>query len=283
MQFEQNTIVAVIVVFGWILSLCFHEYGHGVAAYIGGDSSIKEKGYLSFNPFVYTNVGLSIVLPAVIVLFGGVGLPGAAVMVNNSNLRGRHWESIVSFAGPLFSLIFTAALVGFIRCNPPIPVEWLAGCSFLAVLEIVVIIFNLLPVPGLDGYGILEPFLPRAIQERCLNFQRYGILVLLAVLWFVPFANELLWSTAYTVAFSIGLSPSAVVMGQSLFRSGAMPLSIAVISLVVIVHLFRSRAKSEREAAVAESTLAKQPQDQPGVHEASLETKSSFPSHPPQN
>lgn len=270
MQFEQNTIVAMIVVFGWILSLCFHEYGHGVAAYICGDSSIREKGYLSFNPFVYTNVGLSIVLPAVIVLFGGVGLPGAAVMVNNSNLRGRHWESIVAIAGPLFSLIFTAALVGFIRINPPIPVEWLAGCSFLAVLEIVVIIFNLLPVPGLDGYGVLEPFLPQKIQQSCLNFQRYGILVLLAVLWFVPFANELLWSTAYTVAFSIGLSPSSVVLGQTLFRSGAMPLSIAVISLVVIVHIFRTRAKAEREASSGGSTVAKAARDQPGVDETSL-------------
>lgn len=267
MQFEQNTLVAAIVVFGWILSLCFHEYGHGLAAYIGGDSSVKEKGYLSFNPFVYTNVGLSIVLPAVIVLLGGVGLPGAAVMVNNANLRGRHWESIVSFAGPLFSLIFTAALIAFIRCNPPIPADWLAGCSFLAVLEIVVIIFNFLPVPGLDGYGIWEPFLPQAVQERCLNFQRYGIMVLLSILWFVPFANELLWSTAYSVAFSLGLSPSSVMLGQSIFRSGAMPLSIAVLSLVVIVHLVRSRTKAEREAAAREA----------------LQDQTSLGEKPPQN
>ncbi|HIA53480.1 MAG TPA: site-2 protease family protein [Candidatus Melainabacteria bacterium] len=258
MQLEQNTIVSAIVVVGWIISLCFHEYGHGLAAYIGGDSSIKEKGYLSFNPFVYTNVGLSIVLPAVMVMFGGVGLPGAAVMVNNANLRGRHWESIVSFAGPLFSLIFTAGLIAFILSNPPIPVEWLAGCSYLAVLEIVVIIFNFLPVPGLDGFGILEPFLPQSVQDKCLNFQKYGILVLLAILWTVPFANQLLWNSAYVTAFALGLDPHVVMLGQSSFRNGAMPLSIAVILLVIVVHLIRKKTNAEREEAAFEREVVRE-------------------------
>lgn len=243
MQIDQNTIVSAIVVLGWIFSLCFHEYGHGLAAYLGGDKSIKEKGYLSFNPFVYTNVGLSIVLPAVVVLLGGIGLPGAAVMVNNANLRGRIWESIVSLAGPIFSLIFTAALIWFIRSTPPIPEEWLAGASYLAVLEIVVMIFNLLPVPGLDGFGIFEPFLPVSIQERLRNFARYGILILMVVLWTVPLANSLLWDSAFSIAFSLGLEPALVMQGMSAFRKGAPPLTIAVILLVIVVHFVRQKTK----------------------------------------
>ncbi len=254
MQLDESTVVSAIVVIGWILSLCFHEYGHGLVAYIGGDSSIKEKGYLSFNPFVYTNVGLSIVLPAVIVLFGGVGLPGAAVLVNNASLRGRHWQSLVSLAGPLFSLIFTAALIAFIRLNPPLPLEWLAGCSYLAVLEIVVIIFNFLPVPGLDGFGVIEPFLPLSIQEGCINLQRYGILVLLVIIWTVPFANDFLWGSAFQIAFALGLEPYSVRMGLDLFHRGAMPLSVAVIVLVILVHFIGSRAGARR------SVLPKQPE-----------------------
>lgn len=243
MQIDQNTIVSTIVIVGWIFSLCFHEYGHGLAAYLGGDKSIKEKGYLSFNPFVYTNVGLSIVLPAVVVLFGGIGLPGAAVMVNNANLRGRIWESIVSLAGPVFSLIFTAALILFIHSKPPIPDEWLAGASYLAVLEIVVMIFNLLPVPGLDGFGIFEPFLPQSVQERFRNFARYGILILMVVLWTVPLANSMLWESSFAIAFSLGLEPNLVMMGMSAFRKGAPPLSIAVILLVIVVHSIRQKTK----------------------------------------
>lgn len=272
-QFEQNTIVSAIVVIGWIFSLCFHEYGHGLAAYIGGDSSIKEKGYLSFNPFVYTNVGLSIVLPAVMVLFGGVGLPGAAVTVNNARLRGKHWESIVSLAGPLFSLIFTAALIAFILSNPPIPIEWVAACSYLAVLEILVLIFNLLPVPGLDGFGIFEPFLPRSVREKCRNFQQYGILILIAILWTVPVANEMLWTSAYALAFTLGLDPHTVFIGQSSFRSGATPLSIGVIVLAIVVHLIRNKTKSEREAAAQEGYVAEVAEDSLGT-KSELETKS---------
>jgi Zn-dependent protease len=253
MLIDQNTIVSAIVVVGWIFSLCFHEYGHGLAAYLGGDKSIKEKGYLSFNPFVYTNVGLSIVLPAVVVLLGGIGLPGAAVMVNSANLRGRIWESIVSFAGPLFSFIFTAALILFIRSAPPIPAEWLAGASYLAVLEIVVLIFNLLPVPGLDGFGIFEPFLPQSLQARLRNFQRYGILLLMAILWTVPWANSLLWDSAFAIAFSLGLDPNLVMLGLSGFRKGATPLSIAVILIVIAVHFIRQKTKAEREAAAVEA------------------------------
>ncbi len=249
MQIDQNTIVSLIVVLGWIISLCFHEYGHGLAAYLGGDQSIKEKGYLSFNPFVYTNVGLSIVLPAVVVLFGGIGLPGAAVMVNSSNLRGRHWESIVSFAGPLFSFVFTAGLVFFILSAPPIPLEWLAAASYLTVLEIVVLIFNLLPVPGLDGFGIIEPYLPQSVQRRFQNFQRYGILLLMVVLWTVPWANSLLWTSAYQITFSLGLDANLVILGQSSFRKGAMPLSIACIVIAVVFQIIKSRNQADRDLA----------------------------------
>ncbi len=256
MQIDQNTIVSAIVVVGWILSLCFHEFGHGLFAYLGGDRSIKDKGYLSFNPFAYTNIGLSIVLPAVVVLFGGIGLPGAAVMVNDANLRGRGWRSLVSLAGPLFTLIFTALLIfiiGSSSINHAFPQEWLAGLSFLVVLELVVLIFNLLPMPGLDGYGIIEPFLPHAIQAKLANFQRVGILVLMIVLWTVPSANDMLWTSAYAAAFVLGLSPDLVMLGQSSFRNGAMPLSIAVILIAIVVHFIKNKTESERQIAAKEA------------------------------
>jgi len=252
MTFDQNTIVSLIVIVGWIFSLCFHEYGHGLVAYIGGDRSIKEKGYLSFNPFAYTNVGLSIVLPAVMVLLGGIGLPGASVTVDHARLKSRIWESLVALAGPLFSLVFTVGLVVFIFSAPPVPPEWLAGLSYLVVLEIVVLIFNLLPVPGLDGYGAIEQFLPQSIQERFANFSRYAYILLIVVLWTVPFASELLWGTAYGIAFAVGLEPHAVIYGQQSFRHGAMPLSIGCIVLAIVVQMIRSRGKKESGQALAD-------------------------------
>lgn len=247
MNFDENTIVSLIVVVGWIFSLCFHEFGHGVVAYIGGDKTIKDKGYLSFNPFAYTNVGLSIVLPAVLVLMGGIGLPGASVSVDHARLRGRVWESLVALAGPLFTLVFTVGLVFFIFSNPPIPREWLAGLTYLTVLEIVVMMFNLLPVPGLDGYGVIEPYLPAIVQKQFSSFSRYAYLILIAVLWMVPFANQLLWGTAYGIAFAIGLEPNLLIYGQSSFIKGAMPLSLTCIGLAIVVHLIKRRTETEKE------------------------------------
>lgn len=261
MSFDENTIVSLIVVVGWIVSLCFHEFGHGLVAYIGGDKTIKEKGYLSFNPFAYTNVGLSIVLPAVMVMLGGIGLPGASVSVEHGRLRGRIWESLVALAGPVFTLIFTFGLVALVSSKPPIPGAWLAGLTYLTVLEIVVMMFNLLPVPGLDGYGVIEPFLPQGIQKQFSSLSRYAYFILIAVLWMVPVANQLLWGTAYGIAFAIGLEPNLLMYGQSSFIKGAMPLSLTCIGLAVVVQLIKRRTETEREQERQESEAINGPDD----------------------
>ncbi|MGO4756936.1 site-2 protease family protein, partial [Streptomyces sp. 2MCAF27] len=67
--------VFLFVVSGWIVSLCLHEYAHARTALHGGDISIGAKGYLTLNPLKYTHVALSIVLPVIFVIMGGIGLP----------------------------------------------------------------------------------------------------------------------------------------------------------------------------------------------------------------
>lgn len=249
MQIPDSTLVSLIVVLGWVVSLCLHEFGHGIVAYWGGDKSIKDKGYLSFNPFAYTDVGLSIVLPAVIVVFGGIGLPGAAVSVNMKHLRNKYWESLVSLAGPLFSIIFTAGLIFAIHTFSNAPANILAAATFLAVLEILVIVLNLLPVPGLDGYGIFEPFLPLSLRQRLIPAQRYGILLLMAILWMVPPANDFLWIVAYSVSYIVGLDPRLIDRGQALFRQGAGPLAIGLVVIVVIYHVIKTQREKKAGAA----------------------------------
>jgi len=69
----------VIIFFGWIFSLCLHEFSHALVAYYGGDTTVKDKGYLTFNPLKYTHPFLSLILPLIILLMGGIGLPGGAV------------------------------------------------------------------------------------------------------------------------------------------------------------------------------------------------------------
>ncbi|HVH66161.1 MAG TPA: Clp protease N-terminal domain-containing protein, partial [Candidatus Acidoferrum sp.] len=72
----------LFVVGGWVTSLCIHEFGHAFIAYLGGDRSVAAAGYLSLNPLKYTHPVLSIALPVVFLLIGGIGLPGGAVYLN---------------------------------------------------------------------------------------------------------------------------------------------------------------------------------------------------------
>src|SRR5437868_8593549 len=91
----------LFVVGGWIMSLCIHEFGHAIVAYLGGDRSVVGAGYLSLNPLRYTNLTMSLVLPIIFLLIGGIALPGGAVYINHSALRTRAWSSAVSVAGPV--------------------------------------------------------------------------------------------------------------------------------------------------------------------------------------
>ena len=139
-------LVGIIVCFGWIFSLCLHEFGHAIVAYWGGDTSVKSKGYLTFNPLKYTDPGYSLVLPVLFLLMGGIGLPGGAVYINQQKLRNRWWQSAVSAAGPsaniLIALLLTIPLGIFAnhnllsddRLNPEL--FWASSLAFLAYLQV---------------------------------------------------------------------------------------------------------------------------------------------------
>ena len=70
--------VFIIVTVLWIFSVCLHEFGHALVAFYGGDETVKDKGYLTMNPLRYTHPVLSILMPVVFMVMGGIGLPGGA-------------------------------------------------------------------------------------------------------------------------------------------------------------------------------------------------------------
>jgi Zn-dependent protease len=94
-----------IVTVGWIFSVCLHEFSHAIAAYKGGDVTVRDKGYLTFNPLRYTHPVTSLVLPLIVLAIGGIGLPGGAVFINRALLRSRAWDTWVSLAGPASNLV----------------------------------------------------------------------------------------------------------------------------------------------------------------------------------
>ena len=207
-----------IVLFGWIFSLCLHEFSHALVAYLGGDYTVREKGYLTFNPLKYTHPLFSIVLPLLFLLMGGIGLPGGAVYIERSRIRNRFILSVMSLAGPLSNLLIAIILGGVLRFSSSIPDSYLPGLSFLLVLQVSAVLFNSIPLPPFDGYNVLEPFLPRVITEQMERFRDVAIWMILLLFWFVPAVSNSFWDTVYRVSTVLGVDWGMVVAGLQRFR-----------------------------------------------------------------
>src|SRR4051812_39375466 len=95
----------LLVMAGWGGTLCLHEFGHAIVAYRGGDREVYFKGYLTLDPRRYTDPVLSLVVPLVFLVIGGIPLPGGAVWINHYALKSKRVESLVSLAGPLSNLL----------------------------------------------------------------------------------------------------------------------------------------------------------------------------------
>jgi Zn-dependent protease len=184
-------LTVVFVTAGWITSLCIHEFGHAFVAYLGGDRMVVAHGYLSLNPLLYTNILLSIVLPVAFLLLGGIGLPGGAVYINHSALRSKLWDSAVSIAGPAGTLLCLVLIgIPFLAPNHLAwmvnHIEFVAALAFLGFIEAFALLLNLLPIPGLDGFGILRPWLPYSVQDAANRYGQGAIIAVFIVLFFVP-------------------------------------------------------------------------------------------------
>jgi tetratricopeptide (TPR) repeat protein len=210
-------------------------------AYLGGDTSVKDKGYLTFNPLKYTHPVYSLLLPILFLLMGGIALPGGAVYINRSRLRSRGWESAVSAAGPFASIVVTILLaipfgLGWATSSVE---HWIwPSLAFLILLEIASVLLNLLPFPPLDGYGIIEPWLPRKTQIKLNKFSQYGIWIIFALLWYVQPLNQLFWNWTYTISDFLGVPPQMAGQGYNLFREQS---NILILGLVGCLWLFRRK------------------------------------------
>jgi Zn-dependent protease len=211
----------IIVTVFWIFSVCLHEFGHAWAAYCGGDHTVREKGYLTLNPIHYTHPVTSILLPALFMIMGGIGLPGGAVYIERHLLRSRGWDTWVSLAGPAMHLpiIFWISLVfkfGFVPVGP----EHLSSISLalLLQLQISAVLLNLLPIPPLDGFQALAPWLRSDVREDLSAFSGYGMLLLFGLFWMVPPLNEAFWDIVTWISSWLGVPPYLADEGWTAFR-----------------------------------------------------------------
>mgnify|MGYP000905466848 CR=1 FL=1 len=221
------TIISVIIL---ILSAVIHEYAHGWMAWRLGDNTAKDEGRLTLNPFAHLDLVGSVILPLLLILSkAGFFLAWAKpVPYNPYNLRDRKYGELkVALAGPATNIIIAfvfgliarflplaletkqALLIGFLSGDATQVFSLTAG-SVIAGLEVVALmvcfinlalaIFNLIPVPPLDGSKIISAFLPQRGREWFWKIDRYGFVILFALIYLGAFSFI---STAVFWAFSL--------------------------------------------------------------------------------
>jgi Zn-dependent protease len=211
--------VFLFVVAGWVVSLCLHEYAHARTALHGGDVSVAGKGYLTLNPLAYTHALLSVVLPVVFVIMGGIGLPGGAVYVERGRIPGRWRHSLVSLAGPATNALCAVALTApwWLGLMEGVPVAFRCALAFLALLQVTAAVLNLLPVPGLDGYGVIEPWLSPGARRQAEPFAPFGLLLVIGCLW-IPEVGAVFWDGVDVLLGALGVSGAETFAGLEYFR-----------------------------------------------------------------
>jgi Zn-dependent protease len=208
----------LVVLIGWIFSLCLHEFSHALVAYYGGDTTVREKGYLTFNPLKYTHPVYSLLLPLLFLVLGGIGLPGGAVYIETWRLRGKGWESAVALAGPAANMALAVVLAVVLQFTPASGGGVWPGLGFLALLQISAVVLNLIPVPPFDGYGALAPFLNMELRVKIARWSAFITLGVFALLWYVPFVNDIFWIVVMLIGRILQLPLDLVLQGYQQFR-----------------------------------------------------------------
>jgi Zn-dependent protease len=186
-----------------VASIILHEIAHGVVALWRGDDTAKRAGRLTLNPVAHVDPLGSIILPAMAVL-GGLPAFGWAkpVPVNPARLRNRRRDMLlVGLAGPASNLVLMVVFAvlarivlrgdGAIAYNDPRASLLGVLCFFLAVVNLFLAAFNLLPIPPLDGASLLERLVPARKLGWYHQIAPYGILIIFGLVFFTNIFGDL--------------------------------------------------------------------------------------------
>jgi len=182
-------LLPIFIIVVLIFSAIVHEYMHGWMANELGDSTAKNAGRLTLNPLAHLDLWGSVLLP-IMLYFTAHFIFGYAkpVPYNPNNLRDPKYDPVkVALAGPLSNLvlaIFFGLFIRFVPISNDLLVQLL---SAIVEINLILFIFNILPIPQLDGSRVIFPFLPRPIQEFYVRAEAIGtIIALLFVLVAFP-------------------------------------------------------------------------------------------------
>lgn len=169
-------------------SMVLHELAHGIVAYWLGDDTAKNDGRLSLNPLKHIDPVMTIILPLTLALVGGPIFGGAKpVPINTRKLKWGEWGfALVAIAGPLtnFILAFICFLIGHFSNTLMLSSSFLGIVTTAGMMiNLGFMIFNLIPIPPLDGSRVLYALAPDGFRDVMQKFEQVGLVVVLALVW----------------------------------------------------------------------------------------------------
>lgn len=200
------------------LSVSFHEFGHSLVAYWSGDYTAKSSGYLQLNFFKYCD-SQSTFFSILVFLMSGIFLPAGVVYLNDYHID-RKKMLWVYLAGPIADILTLSVSIIFLR-------SFIDGgsslfrdvASALIVVKVVYIIFNLLPIPSLDGYNALAEFAPENIKNSMLRFgSQFGAYILILVMIVPVGLFAPIWGLAFSISAEMGILTESARSGFEYIR-----------------------------------------------------------------
>jgi Zn-dependent protease len=196
---SQHPVEALaLIAFFLLLSFPVHEFAHAWTAYRLGDGTAKMFGKLTLNPIAhFDQVGGTMLV--ISILLTGFPFGFAQTPVNPRNLRGKYGEAIVALAGPLSNLLIAAAIAiplriflsqpDLLRSNPELWGNVLSILHFIVLYSIALGLFNLIPIPPLDGGTIMLSLVsPRTAWQLRPILSQYGFLMIIVLI--IPLGGQ---------------------------------------------------------------------------------------------